>query len=90
MRQRPEWMKPKDDVILETLDYTEAALSISGLELNSKIHTSGVSESNLYRRLPDLIEGGLIKKVGENERFYMITENGSDYLKGEYKPPEIR
>jgi hypothetical protein len=29
MRQRPRWMKSKDDLILETLEYTDAALSIS-------------------------------------------------------------
>ena len=89
MRQRPRWMKSKDDLILETLEYTDATLSISGLAFNTELHTSGVSESTLYRRLPDLIEAGLIKKIGPDQRFYRITKNGSSYLKGEFRPPDL-
>ncbi len=89
MRQRAAWMRPKDDIILETLAIG-AALSISGIAVNSKLRSSnGVSERTLRRRLDDLIQAGLVEEVGPNDRFYKITHEGSSYLKGDYKPPDL-
>ena len=89
MRKRASWMKSRDDLILETLEYTDAALSVSGIEVNTARHTSSVSSSTLYRRLPDLLDGGLIETVGPNDRFYVITDDGRAYLNGEFTPPEL-
>lgn len=82
-------MRPKDDIILETLAIG-AALSISGIAVNSQLKTAnGVSERTLRRRLDDLIAGGLVERVGPNDRFYLITHEGQRYLDGDHEPPEI-
>jgi len=89
MRQRAPWMQPKDDIILETLAIG-AALSISGIAVNSQLETAtGVSERTLRRRLDDLIAGGLVERVGPNDRFYRLTHDGQRYLDGDHEPPEI-
>jgi len=89
MRQRASWMKPKDDIILETLNIG-AALSISGIAVNSKMQTPpGVSERTLRRRLDDLIAGGLVEEVGPNDRFYRITVDGKRYLDGKHQPADL-
>ena len=89
MRGGPQWMTKSDDRILEVLDDLGAALSMRGIEINSKILDNRVPYGTINDRLPKLIDAGLITTVDEHEQWYMISENGSAYLDGDYVPPDL-
>jgi len=82
-------MTKSDDKILDVLNETGAALSKTGLEVNSNRFGVRISYSTIENRLPKLIEAGLIKRNETNEHWYEITHDGVAYLEEGYRPPEI-
>lgn len=89
MRRGPLWMTKSDDAILEVLDYTDAALSLKAITVNCNRMNRGISYTTSKRRVPKLVEAGLVEPIEENERFYVITENGRKYLQGEHTPADL-
>ena len=77
MRKRADWMTQLDDEILELLDSSDLILSPSIIAINIDRSREGVAH-----RLSTLSEYGLIEKIDRGK--YVITENGSKYLNGEF------
>jgi len=75
-------MTGRDDLILEFLAESGAALNKRGLEINLNEEGYDISYSTIKRRLPKLHEAGLIEVVSEKGPWYKISIKGVDYLKG--------
>lgn len=82
-------MTDSDDKILELLEESGVALNKRGLEVNFDLRDVDISYSTIKRRLPDLVEAGLLEVVRRKGPYYRITESGREYLQGNHKPPEI-
>lgn len=78
-------MTKSDPVILEVFGESGIALPPAVVEFN----ITGVSKATIDRRLPYLVEHGLLKKVDERKGYYLITEKGRAYLDGKLKPQEL-
>jgi repressor of nif and glnA expression len=89
MRQRPNWMTGSDDKILELLAEGELALNKKAMHVNFEIRDIDLSYTTIKRRIPDLEEAGLVRKVQPEGAYYQITDEGLAYLDGEHEPPEI-
>lgn len=76
-------MTGRDDIILEVLSDSGVALNKRGLEINLQREDADISYSTLQRRLPKLVEAGLIEMVVEQGAWYAITEKGEAYLSGD-------
>jgi repressor of nif and glnA expression len=72
-----------DDKILEVLGETGAALSKKGIQVNAEIRGTEISYSTVKRRLPKLVDAGLVKIVRETGPYYRITDLGREYLGGD-------
>lgn len=82
-------MTKSDDSILELLDDVGYALSLKGIEVNSTIEGNRIPYSTIKRRVPKLVDAKLVRTVDEQERWYLITDNGKAYLEGDHTPPDI-
>ena len=89
MRKGPKWMTGSDDSILEVLQETDCALSMKGIEVNSELLGSRIPYPTIQRRIPKLVQSGLLKQVDKYGTWYTITEEGSAYLSGDYIPQEL-
>jgi len=75
-------MTGRDDIILEFLADSGAALNKRGLEINLSEEGYDISYSTIKRRLPKLHEAGLIEEVSEKGPWYKISIKGIEYLEG--------
>lgn len=82
MRRRPDWMRPTDDLILETLAKSELVLTPAILAYNLDLDRSHVN-----KRLRSFEEHGLVHKPDRGK--YGITERGLEYLDGSLDPNEL-
>ena len=76
-------MTGTDDIILEFLAESGAAHNKKGLEINLELSGDEVSYSTIQRRLPKLEKAGLVEEVRQEGAWYIITEEGQEYLKGD-------
>jgi repressor of nif and glnA expression len=76
-------MTGRDDLILEFLEDSGAALNKRGLEVNLREDGYNISYSTIKRRLPKLEEAGLIEVVDDRGPWYVTTELAEEYLSGE-------
>ncbi len=80
VRRSGSWQSVWDDRILEAIEVDEdGVMSVGDLTENDYIR---ISNSQISDRCKKLAEHGLLKKVGHG--VYMITEEGSAYLREEY------
>jgi len=77
VRQPAEWMTPMDDDILELFHSSHLVLTPSIIAYNT-----GYSREEGNRRLRELTENGLMKRVERGK--YRITTIGENYLTGKY------
>ena len=82
-------MTKSDDAILQVLADTGAALDLKALEVNCHMFHDRIHYNTAKRRVPMLLEAGLIERLELNERFVRITDDGRAYLKGEFTPPDL-
>jgi len=76
MRQRPDWMSPTDDLILQTLADSDLVLTPAVLAYNLDI-----SRDHVNRRLSKFTEVGLVNRPDRG--YYTISETGEQYLAGD-------
>jgi repressor of nif and glnA expression len=76
-------MTGRDDLILEFLEDSGAALNKRGLEVNLRQDGYNISYSTIKRRLPKLEEAGLIEVVDDRGPWYVTTDLAEEYLCGE-------
>jgi len=73
VRQRAEWMRPIDEVLLETIR-DEGNMTPYALE-----HTFDVTAANYAsNRLSELADYGLVERLGRG--LYRITDDGEAFL----------
>jgi predicted transcriptional regulator len=84
MRPVVSWMTKSDDAILELLLDTAIALPPAVIAFNTV-----VSHPTVRRRLPKLLEHGLVRKADEDKGYYEITEKGRQYLAGDLDASEL-
>ncbi|MFD1642195.1 ArsR family transcriptional regulator [Halohasta litorea] len=82
-------MTGSDDSILEVLEESDSALSMKGIEVNSYVLGNTIPYPTIQRRVPKLVEAGLIDQLEEYDKWYLISEDGSAYLEGEHTPPDL-
>jgi DNA-binding PadR family transcriptional regulator len=80
MRRRAPWMTGYDDIILEVLEETGAVLNKKSIELNAELFNREISYSTIKRRMPKLVEAGLVDVYREKGPYYRITPLGRQYL----------
>lgn len=85
MRPLVSWMTKSDPAIVEIFGEAEIALPPGVVDYN----LSGVSRSTIIRRLPVLVEHGLLKKVDEDRGYYQITDRGRAYLAGDLDADDL-
>ncbi|AFO57922.1 MULTISPECIES: helix-turn-helix transcriptional regulator [unclassified Natrinema] len=85
MRPLVSWMTKSDPAILEVFEEAGIAIPPAVAEYN----LVGVSKSTVKRRLPVLVDHGLLKKVDEDRGYYRITERGRQYLEGELDAEDL-
>lgn len=85
MRPLVSWMSKSDPVILEV--FGEAGIAMPPAVVDYNLH--GVSKATIERRLPKLVEHGLLNKVDERRGYYEITRRGRNYLRGELSAEEL-
>ncbi|WP_425492173.1 ArsR family transcriptional regulator [Halovivax limisalsi] len=78
-------MTKSDPVIVEF--FGEAGIAMPPAVVNYNLE--GISKSTLKRRLPELVERGLLEKVDETKGYYEITEMGRDYLAGDLDADDL-
>jgi predicted transcriptional regulator len=84
MRPVVSWMTKSDDAVLELLLDTGIALPPAVIAFNID-----VSHPTVRRRLPKLLEHGLVRKADEDKGYYEITEKGRQYLAGDLDASEL-
>lgn len=79
LRVRPlvPWMSKVDDILLEWLDEHDIAVTPKVIHANLD---TGVSYSQVNRRLWKLETNGLVEKDPERNDYYAITDLGRTYL----------
>jgi len=85
MRPVVPWMTKSDDAILELLEETDIALPPAAISFNID-----VSHPTVRRRLPKLLEHGLVRKADEDKGYYVITEKGRQYLAGDLDASSLK
>jgi predicted transcriptional regulator len=70
-----------DDKILEFLKDSGAAHNKRGIEVNLDANNVEISYRTIKRRVPKLVEAGLLEVVDESGPYYRITDLGRQYLK---------
>jgi len=88
-RHRPSWMTGSDDRILEFLAESGAAHNFQGIVNNFADNGEDISYSTVKRRIPKLVDAGLIREIEGKGRYYAITDRGRAYLAGELDVEEI-
>lgn len=82
-RPRVDWMRPSDDVILETLrDHGQLTPTAFGA-------LDSVAKSTARNRLPKLKDGGLVELYHGARGLYTLTEKGHAYLDEELEESDI-
>ncbi|WP_459987489.1 ArsR family transcriptional regulator, partial [Natrinema sp. JCM 9743] len=76
MRPLVSWMTKSDPAILEVFEEAGIAIPPAVAEYN----LMGVSKSTISRRLPVLVDHGLLERVDEDRGYYQITDRGRAYL----------
>ncbi len=82
MRQRPDWMSPTDDLILQTLADSDLVLTPAVLAYNLDI-----SRDHVNRRLSKFVEAGLVNRPDRG--YYILSETGEQYLTGDLDASEL-
>lgn len=85
MRPLVSWMTKSDPIIIEF--FGEAGIAMPPAVANYNL--DGVSRSTLKRRLPVLVENGMLEKVDESKGYYEITDKGRAYLAGELDADDL-
>lgn len=86
MRPLVSWMTKSDPAIIEVFGEAGIAMPPAVAEYNLQ----GVSKSTIKRRIPHLVEHGLLEKVDERKGYYRITEKGKKYLVGELNAKDLK
>ena len=82
-RHRANWMTGSDDVILEFLADSGAGHNLQGIANNFEDRKISISYKTITRRLPKLNEAGLVRVLPGDGTYYVITEKGDAYLRGD-------
>jgi predicted transcriptional regulator len=82
MRKRGEWMTPMDDLLLEALESSDMVLSPSIISFNLDLSREAVN-----RRLQTLADHDLVEKIERGK--YEITDEGREYLSGEFDASDM-
>ncbi len=77
LRERPEWMTNVDVLILLALSSSDIIRVLSPSLIAYNI---GVSREHASRRLGDLTEHGLVRRIEDGK--YELTAEGRDFLAG--------
>lgn len=85
MRPLVSWMTKSDPAILEIFEEAGIAIPPAVAEFNLE----GVSKSTITRRLPVLVDHGLLEQVDEERGYYRITDRGRAYLEGELESDDL-
>jgi len=85
MRPLVSWMTKSDPAILEFFAETGIAMPPAVVSYN----ISGVSHPTVKRRLPILVENGLLQKVDDSKGYYRITDRGESYLAGDLEADDL-
>jgi len=85
MRPLVSWMTKSDPAIVEF--FGESGIAMPPAVVNYNLQ--GISKSTLKRRLPELVEHGLLEKVDETKGYYQITKKGRAYLAGELDADDL-
>ncbi|GAA1837845.1 hypothetical protein GCM10009682_63260 [Luedemannella flava] len=85
MRPLVSWMTKSDPAILEFFEETGIAMPPAVVSYN----IVGVSHPTVKRRLPNLVEHGLLEKVDDDRGYYQITDHGRAYLEGELDAKDL-
>ncbi len=79
-------MTKSDPAILEVFEEAGIAIPPAVAEYN----LMGVSKSTISRRLPVLVDHGLLERVDEDRGYYRITDRGRAYLSGELESDDFQ
>ena len=82
VRQRAPWMTGSDDLILEFLAESGAAHNLRGVVNNLTYRGESISYNTVQRRMPKLLDSGLVEEIPGQGSYYQITETGREYLAG--------
>ncbi|QCC58382.1 helix-turn-helix transcriptional regulator [Natrinema thermotolerans] len=85
MRPLVSWMTKSDPAILEVFEEAGIAIPPAVAEYN----LVGISKSTVKRRLPVLVDHGLLEKVDDDRGYYRITDRGRAYLEGELDAEDL-
>ncbi|TYT61813.1 helix-turn-helix domain-containing protein [Natrialba swarupiae] len=85
MRPLVPWMTKSDPAILEFFEEVGIAMPPAVVSYN----LDGVSHPTVKRRLPILVDHGLLEKVDTNRGYYEITDRGRSYLEGELEATDL-
>jgi predicted transcriptional regulator len=85
MRPLVDWMTKSDPAILELFKETGIAMPPAVVSYNIQ----GVSHPTVKRRLPVLVDNGLLEKVEDQKGYYAITNRGRAYLAGELDADDL-
>lgn len=85
MRPLVSWMTKSDPAILEVFGEAGIAIPPAVAEFNLE----GISKSTISRRLPVLVDHGLLERVDEERGYYRITDRGRAYLEGELESDDL-
>jgi len=88
-RLRAEWMTFSDDRILAFLESTGAGHNYRGIEVNTLDRGDKISYSTIKRRVPKLLDVGLVRELEGEGNYYAITEQGEKYLAGDFDAREL-
>jgi len=83
LRGRADWMTGSDDVILEFLKDSGAGHNFQGIANNFEDRGVSISYKTVTRRVPKLEQVGLVRILPGDGKYYIITERGEAYLRGE-------
>jgi len=97
MRPRVPWMNELDDAILEFFEALgepggmPVALSPTPVWVNlAEVREVTEKKQNTFsRRMNQLAEAGLLRKIDEGRGYYVITEKGRQYLAGGLDATEL-
>lgn len=77
-------MTLKDDIILEVLSESGLPMSQKNIEMGADYLDLEVSYPTIQRRLPALVDAGLVEVYDGSGPYFVITDSGKGYLSGDF------
>lgn len=88
LRPRPDWLSPKNGLLLEFLETHDLVLPAKPLSRNRNRHGHEIGYSTVRQRLRELEAHGVIETV-DDAGYYAATDKGRAYLAGDLESDNL-